>query len=626
MKKNLLLVALLISGASFGQVISEDFEGLGGALPAGWVSTTVAAGAWETGDDATANAGDYWPVPAHTDFAQANDDVCNCDMSAVYLESPSMDLTGLSGVMLSFEAYEDGGYGQNPYSVELSVNNGGAWNSLFTGSVDAAQWNSESMLLGASADGVNGVKIRFKYDDAGEWASGSAIDNVVVKVPTADDAALAVSLQRYAPFNSNLPLEMLVTNAGINQITSITADWNDGVSHSQQIAVNIAPGASANVSHPDLVTYALAVERSIDVTITLVNGVTDTYPSNNSAASMLHNTVSQIVPKMIVFEEGTGTWCGWCPRGEVAMEYMENTNGAQFIGIAVHNGDPMTLSAYDNGVDLSGYPGSNIDRALLGESVSNANWGSIYNARKDIVVPADISVVSSGSNSSVVLDVSATFYTVFAASNYRLAVVLYEDGVTGTASGYNQANYYSGGGAGVMGGYESLNDPVPAAQMVYNKVGRALLGGYDGQAGSVPAAVTDLMTASYTFNYTVPSSQNRENMHAVALLIDQTNGEIVNAGEIPIPPANIGLVNNETIGMSVFPNPANDILNVSFELEGDAVITITDMQGRVVVSTEYSNLSGAQTIALPVAELLSGNYILSVATEGASYNEVVVIK
>ena len=67
-------------------------------------------------------------------------------------------------------------------------------------------------------------------------------------------------------------------------------------------------------------------------------------------------------------------------------------------------------------------------------------------------------------------------------------------------------------------------------------------------------------------------------------------------------------------------------LNVSFELEGDAVITITDMQGRVVVSTEYSNLSGAQTIALPVAELLSGNYILSVSTEGASYNEVVVIK
>ena len=148
---------------------------------------------------------------------------------------------------------------------------------------------------------------------------------------------------------------------------------------------------------------------------------------------------------------------------------------------------------------------------------------------------------------------------------------LYEDGVTGTASGYNQANYYSGGGSGVMGGYESLGDPVPAAQMVYNNVGRALLGGYDGQAGSVPAAVTDLMTASYTFNYTVPSSQNRENMHAVALLIDQTNGEIVNAGEIPIPPANIGLVNNETIGMSVFPNPANDILNVSFEF-GWAII------------------------------------------------------
>ncbi|EPB65793.1 tRNA ligase class I, partial [Ancylostoma ceylanicum] len=205
------------------------------------------------------------------------------------------------------------------------------------------------------------------------------------------------------------------------------------------------------------------------------------------------------------------------------MEYMYNTYPDRFIGIAVHNGDPMTVSEYDNGANFGGYPSANIDRSILDGDFSSAN--------------------------------------------YRLGVIIIEDGVKGTSSGYNQANAYAGGGYGPMGGYESLPSTVPAAQMVYDHVGRALLGGYNGQAGSVPTEIYDGMPVSYTFNYTVPAAYNIDNMYAVGVIIDNTTGEIINANKSPLKTLSLGSV--ESVEMNVFPNPATDKINVSFEAKGE---------------------------------------------------------
>ena len=55
-------------------------------------------------------------------------------------------------------------------------------------------------------------------------------------------------------------------------------------------------------------------------------------------------------------------------------------------------------------------------------------------------------------------------------------MALTEDGVRRVmTSGYNQVNAYAGNALGPMGGFESLPNPVPAAQMVYDHVARVLL-------------------------------------------------------------------------------------------------------------------------------------------------------
>ena len=48
-----------------------------------------------------------------------------------------------------------------------------------------------------------------------------------------------------------------------------------------------------------------------------------------------------------------------------------------------------------------------------------------------------------------VLEVTAEFVTQLSGINYRLNLVLTEDNVTGTGSGYAQTNYYAGGGYGL---------------------------------------------------------------------------------------------------------------------------------------------------------------------------------
>ena len=625
MKNLLLLGAMFIATTSFGQGLTENFDAVTApGLPTGWTTSNASGGdAFETGTSANANAGGFWPVPAHGQFAMANDDVCNCTMTTVYLTSPSMDFSTATGMGLKYSCVDDGTYGGNPHSVEVSTDGGSTWNTIYTHTFNPnIVWEDVTVAL-ANTDNQPDVRFRFKYDDGGSWATGVAIDDVVVEaLPAVEVAVSGVNLVRYAALNANSVLSVDVTNLGANTITSLEIDWNDGMSHIQTINTNIAPGATTSVAHPDAVTYAAAVERTINVSINAANGGPDDDASNNNGQT-LHNTLSQATNKAVVIEEGTGTWCGWCPRGAVAMDYMVSTYPNDFIGIAVHNGDPMTVTAYDNGADISGFPGCNVDRVLLDASVSQSAFQQYYNDRVNLGVPANIGATVSGTGSSVTIDASATFYTPVSSANFRLGVVIVENGVTGTTSGYAQANYYSGGTT-AMGGYESLPDPVPAAQMVYDHVGRALLGGYSGQAGSVPATITDGTVANYSFNYTVPSTSTRANMKAVVMLLDLTTGEIVNATEVSI--AEAGIDNIDEISLEVYPNPASDIVNVSFEAEGDYTITITDLAGREVATQSLSNLTGSEKIAVPTNDLNSGNYIISVATAGSSYSQVLVIK
>src|SRR5699024_1843067 len=154
--------------------------------------------------------------------------------------------------------------------------------------------------------------------------------------------------------------------------------------------------------------------------------------------------------------------------------------------------------------NFSGFPGSNVNRVLLGANVSQEDWVEYYNDRKDMMAPADLEMdgVYQYGTRELNLDVTTNFYTDIDEAHFALSVIVVENGVSGTDSNWGQSNYYSGGSQGPMGGFENLPQVVPASDMVYDRVGRAIIGGYYGEEGSIPSAVSDGDSPSYSFTYT----------------------------------------------------------------------------------------------------------------------------
>lgn len=634
MKKSVLALSALFSvGMGFSQTIfSENFDAAT-TMPAGWAQYNV-DGLTVNSQLASLNFGsNAWVFragPAGSgNVATSTSWYSSPAASNDWLVTPAINIPASGAYIAQFQAQgQDANY-LDGFKVYVSTT-GNAVANFGTAAltVNAATNSFDTYTVDLSAYAGQTVYIAIQNNSNDMFLLN--VDNFVVRQPAANDAILvSAALNRYSLTSTNNTLAFTIKNDGSNAITSVDLSWNDGTAHTATVACNIAPGATATVNHTAAVSYATVVEKDIAVSVEMVNGAADPNMANNTVANKPFNTVSANSPKVVFFEEGTGTWCGWCPRGAVAMEYMDNTYPNTFAGVAVHNGDPMTVTAYDAAADFSGFPGANVDRVLLGVDVSNQDFETYYNDRKDLITPVGVAIQTGGSGNNVTVTVNATFRSNFAAANYRLGVIISEDNVTGTGSTWNQHNYYSSqtnnialNGAGHN--WQTEPDPVLAANMEYDHVGRALLGGYTGQAGSVPASITDGQVATYTFNYTVPATSVRANMHAVAVVIDQATGEVLNAKEISL--ATLGLAETSTINMEVFPNPASDVVNVNFEGQGgDYTVSIIDLSGRTVASKVVTG-TGATSVAVPVTGLVAGNYLISIANETGSYTQKLMVK
>ncbi|MCC6599755.1 MAG: T9SS type A sorting domain-containing protein [Crocinitomicaceae bacterium] len=187
------------------ELLNENFNGVAGplpaALPAGWVTNTVTdmdaqnVQAFRVHNSTTANAGGYWPVPVTTPnnkFAGANDDSapCDCDYAEAYLQTPELDFSAASNVALTFDIFHDRGFGGGDASVLVSTDGGTVFETMVLGvddegidvtvlPVDVDYWQT-IILPVYDLSGQSSVIFRFLWTDGGEWASGFAVDNVIV--------------------------------------------------------------------------------------------------------------------------------------------------------------------------------------------------------------------------------------------------------------------------------------------------------------------------------------------------------------------------------------------------------------------------------------------------------------
>jgi len=493
-----------------------------------------------------------------------------------------------------------------------------------------------NVLVGTWVNGYNAVASAdyFPLQNNQFFVDNVSFDHQIYTLPALNAMVASLDMEGNIA-GQNVSPTVSILNAGQNPLTSFDVNLAyNGQNYTQNITgVNIASFSSYELSIPNI-SLAAGLNNAV-VTISNINGGNDANANDNT----LTQAVDPIVPaagKIVVGEEGTGTWCQWCPRGAVFMDLFANQYEGFWAGIAVHNGDPMVVADYDAGISalISGYPGALVDR--LG-NVDPSQMSSDFFTRLQTAPKGVLTNGATWDPTTRVLNISVSTEMLQATTGaYKVACVLTEDDVTGSGNGYNQSNSYAGGNNGTMGGYESLPNPVPAAQMVYDHVARAIAPSFTGQTGVIAAttAVGDTYTANFIF--TLPTTWDETQMHIVGMLINP-QGKIDNAGYTTINEAVqngyvgveelIGAINLEQM-LTVAPNPATDFANITLHIPTAAPVSVRvlDAKGGILQARQFGSLQGDFEIGLNTSNYAPGLYIVEMQMNGQRIQKELVIR
>lgn len=386
-----------------------------------------------------------------------------------------------------------------------------------------------------------GKRIRVAFADTSNDRSAIFIDDIFAGIPSA--LTLDFTPPRVVNQEGVLILTGTVGNRGNDTLRDIRLAFTAEGDSEKLIHVShiLAPGETLefeintgyNLSHNATVNYNLRA-ISEEVETDPVRGKTSSYS------------------RRIVTEEVTGTWCGYCVKGIVAMRQMKKKYPDTFLGIAVHQGsptwpDPMDYSAYSDFLfdqyGFQGYPNSITCRSqrFIGDPL-NIETHYITRMAEANLSGLDVSVDYNKSTGVVEATAECRFANDIEDADYRIAFVVIEQQVHKDdeydADGnllrneYVQNNAYAGSSV-VMGGFESMPSRVPGGEMWYDDVARLFVGdGFGGFAHSLPTSFVEDIPVTFTRSFQLPMTiLDENNVEICALLINNKNGEIINGAQ-----------------------------------------------------------------------------------------------
>ena len=617
MNKIITLSLVLTTILAQAQIFSEDFNA---GIPATFTLTDVDG--LTSAPNVSAFTGSFTAqTMANEDCAGSTSWFSPLGQADDWMVTPAITLPNNgNGIGLEFDAIAtDANY---PDGVEVYVSLTGAnpanftspalYNTTNTGG-EADVWTKRSVDLTSYAGQT--IYIAFRNNSNDQFVLG--IDNITVRELQDNNAELtSLNITAYSVAPAMINIEVVMKNVGGNTINAMDVTWTDGTnSYTDNLSgLNVQSNSTYNFIHADQLSLSVPGSANLTVTIDNVNTNIDPDMSDNSLTAIA-NAVTYIPTKRVVFEEATGTWCGWCPRGAVGLETLEQNYPGTAIGIAVHNGDDMTVTAYDAGMNVGGYPSGHVDRAIL--DVDPGDFMQYYSDRINEISPVDISATAVFDPSTRDIDINLSGeFVANLSGDYRFNAVILEDGV----GPYSQANYYSGNNAGPLvspiSGFDwaAASDPV---SVTFDHVARGILGGFDGTAGSLPSNITAGGIHTHNYTHTLPADQNENNVHIAGMIINNTTGEIINAIKTKLSGL-IALSSNDIsqlTDISVYPNPVKDKLVIKGEYTS---VEIYDVFGKLVLSAKSNK-------TINVSSLSNGIYMLNINTENTTTAKKITI-
>lgn len=365
-----------------------------------------------------------------------------------------------------------------------------------------------------------------------EWYGNLCLRLVIEgdDLPQDDMTLNGIYAPAYVVTGKPFELTAYVKNNAAGNLSSFTLEYSDGDGiRSTEIAVTppLSYNQESEVLIPGIVCDKVGAKVPLTCRVTAVNGNPDGTVTDKSEEQMTLLSMPEGAGyrQNVVFEEGTGTWCGYCPMGIVAFREMaEKHDDGSFIPVAIHGNDPMQSDTYIAVAEkyFSGYPSVVINRDLNRFGVLQPEpelVDAAYEMSRNIPSLAEMDMTAAyGDESKTSLEVDVTSrFAIDVEGGYTLAFALTENGV----GPYMQTNYFAGGDEGEMGGFEDMPDPV---RMTYDDVARHYT-----ESESLPSKISAGEEVETQCAVSLASVKGDGGFTLVGMIIDNETGVIVNA-------------------------------------------------------------------------------------------------
>jgi hypothetical protein len=313
------------------------------------------------------------------------------------------------------------------------------------------------------------------------------------------------------------------------------------------------------------------------------------------------NQDAEAAKRRVVVEDHTGAWCGWCVLGTQQLEDNYIEFGTDFIPVAIHNGDAMAVSTIQTPlatfIGLGGYPNGSLNRRVIADQnkiaihpTSPRSWTYYATEMLKETTFLDVDVEWNLDQSGNLTAKVSAIVEEDMNGEYAFNLFIMEDGLTGSGSQWDQANFLAG-----RAGYEThpyFSKPSTITGYVHDNVLRDMLGGIYGE--NAKFTTTDLKAGeTYTHDFSANISgkiKDPSNVWVVAVVHQSgaTGKEIVNAKmdgkPLPKPVAKVeitddgGVYNKHDAGTSVvetltLTNPNDYEITVDISVDGTKSVT-----------------------------------------------------
>lgn len=564
-----------------GFLLAEDF----------WVS--VPALDWVNEGDGT----DYfyhWP----TDYAGSamywemifHPDASNPFTGLTRIVSPVLNSEENAALTLKFRHFHNWNSGSYTFKVQ-TTSNGTDWTDAWSIEVDGSLAGDTELVV-IDNDDVGSPSFQFSYVFEGNSANLEflTVDEVrLYEASEVDVVAIDLILPAIIEPSDEVIPTALVENWGYlnTDYTAVLTFYQGGnEAYTSEINTNIDGGGNMELTFDSWT----AQEGSYTATL-ILTAEGDEDPDNNMISENMNVVYLNAERTLVVCEEGTGTWCGYCPGAAMGLDELVE-NGWPVAVVAYHSGDDYEtiegrgrLDYYDVG----GYPTVYFDglESFVGGSATESMYDYFLPIVQDrLSIPAAVSV--------------------------EIESIVFEEG-------HLKATIHMESGSPLE------NDPIALLAILaeshipeswqnldeLNFVERGIYGGADG-------ILLDLSDQVDTKVIDIPLDESwvMDNSELVVFVQNLATTEIYNGNKIELL-----MVSTQEVDhwVAVYPNPAKDYLYISNG--GLAEATLYNMQGQAVLNA----LINGQNERIDVSGLNFGVYMLELKIQGEKFTKKILI-